>query len=724
MVRMWTRCTAPLIAVMAAMLVANGAAAQAAGFDPDTVRRGALDYGKMWTFEYPPTEHFRSTYGFEADAAWFERARLAALRIPGCSAALVSERGLVVTNHHCIRSRVSAVSAPGETLLDSGFYAPTAELERPIPGYYADQLIAVRDVSEEVLAALDAAAGPQARAEARRAAQEAIVARERERHAAEGADIVVQVIELYHGGRYSAYVFRRYHDVRLVAAAELQMGFFGGDPDNFTYPRYALDFGFLRIYGDDGEPLRSAHHFEWSTAGVEEGDAIFVIGNPGPTNRLNTVAQLEYQRDVLAPAQVAFLTARLDAMRAFIDAYPEEAEALDMRNRAFSLSNSLKAWTGRLAALGDPVIMARKAAAEREFRAAIAGTPALADAFGGLLDEMAAVQARKQALAPAFAASLGLGNANAGSALLRRGVGAVQWDNARQAGAPADVVAQLHERATGGADHPATLERAFLAARLEELRRHLGQDHPGVRAALAGREPAAAAAALLEASAFDQAASAAAALAGGAAPANDPALALARALLPTLAEYERAAAAAAEEEAALAGRLGRARFEVYGTDVAPDATSSPRITDGRVLPYAYNGTLAPVYTTFYGVYDHFNSYGPDSDWNLPHRWVTPPAGLELGTPLNFISTADTYGGNSGSPAVTPELRIVGLNFDRNIEGLSRDFIYLPERGRNIMVDVRAILEALDVVYDADRLVLELTTGRYVPSEAEADAIRR
>ncbi|MBT8395740.1 MAG: S46 family peptidase, partial [Gemmatimonadetes bacterium] len=202
---------------------------------------------------------------------------------------------------------------------------------------------------------------------------------------------------------------------------------------------------------------------------------------------------------------------------------------------------------------------------------------------------------------------------------------------------------------------------------------------------------------------------------------EDPAIRLAMAVLPSLARYQMGYTELNGREADLAADLGRARFAVYGPDVPPDASRSPRITDGVVLPYEYNGTKAPVYTTFFGLYDHFHSYGTDSDWNLPERWLPPHPDLDLRTPLNFISTADTYGGNSGSPAVTPDLAIVGLNFDRNIQGLSRDFIYLPERGRNIMVDVRAIKEAMDKVYDADRIVQEFLTHQLFRTEAEADA---
>jgi len=288
-----------------------GSSGQVGRSDLDTARAGRFDSGKMWTFEYAPAQYFTTTYGFDANAAWFERARLSAVRIPGCSASFVSPNGLLATNHHCVRGSVARVTQPGETLLDSGFYATSLEQERPIPGYYADQLIAVQDVSDEVFAAVDGITDPDARERGRAAVFGEIQSRLSATYSDEGAPVRVQIISLYHGGRYSAYVFRRFTDVRLVFAVELQMEFFGGDFDNFTYPRYALDFAFLRVYDQDGSPHRTDHYFGWGEEGVEEGDVVFVIGNPGPTNRLNTVSQLEFQRDVTVPARVSFLGSRL-----------------------------------------------------------------------------------------------------------------------------------------------------------------------------------------------------------------------------------------------------------------------------------------------------------------------------------------------------------------------------------------------------------------------------
>lgn len=705
---------ASAVAAVALSLLAPAVTAQSSELKP-----GRFDFGKMWTFEYAPAGYFSSTYGFDASPGWFERARLAALRIPGCSASFVSPHGLVVTNHHCARGAVSAVTREGESLLDDGFYARSLDEERPIPDGYADQLLSAEDVTDEIYAAVDAAPAAD-RDRARQGAVAQVVERLEARHA--GTDgIRVQVVPLYNGGRYSAYVFRRFTDIRLVAAAELSMGFFGGDPDNFTYPRYALDFAFYRVYVD-GEPFAPSEWFTWGD-GVKDGEPVFVIGNPGPTNRLQTVAQLEYQRDVLVPVRKSYFETRLAALRDAYDADPVRGEELDLRNRAFSLSNSLKAYTGRLAALGEEEILGLKRAAERELLDKVAADPALRTRYGGVVDEIAALQVQRRKLADAAGAFYGLGSPSNGSRTLLRAMRAVELLEAQGRGAPADSLAAMRSQIVGLEDHPADLEEELLRLRLADMERYLGPGDPLVVQALGGRSVEGAAFSLLRRCALSSQDEVAQGMAEGRVTASDPAVALAMALAPRVAAFEAADREIAIRERDLAADLGRARFEVYGTDMAPDATSSPRITDGVVMPYEYNGTLAPTHTTFYGVYDRYYGHLGNPDWALPSRWVPAPAGLDLSTPLNFISTSDTYGGNSGSPAVTRDLALVGLNFDRNIEGLSRDFIYLPERGRNIMVDVRAIREALDKVYDADRIVLEILTGRMVRTEAEADAIR-
>ena len=695
-------------------LSAQASMAPAAAATDTLPEVGEFDFGKMWTFENPPAEHFSSTYDFDASPEWFERARMAALRIPGCSASFVSPHGLVVTNHHCARGAIASVTREGENLLDDGFYATTLGQERPIPGTFADQLVAALDVTEEIEAAPD-----------RETAEEAIRTRLRGEY---GADRLVQFVRLYNGARTSAYVVRRFTDVRLVAAVELNLGFFGGDPDNFTYPRYALDWAFYRIYDEDGEPFETEHWFEWGD-GAAPGEPIFLVGNPGPTNRLLSVTELEYQRDHLVPGRKAFFQTRLQALRDAYEADPEAGERLGLRNQAFSLSNSLKAYTGRLEALQDADIMARKRAGEARLIEDLASDPALQERARATLASLEELHLRRRELGDEMNAWYLLANERFGSRALLRAALALQVQAIAAAGASADSVAAGIESIATITDHPGDLEEDLLALRLSDLRRYLGDEHPVVDDALGGRSPEGAATALLAASVLGSQATTREALTaradGGidAALAGDPVLELVRAVLPNVSAYREASAELDREVATLNAELGRIRFHAYGTRIAPDASSSPRITDGVVRGYEYNGTEAPTHTTLFGIYDrYFSHLGDSQEWVLPDRWVPVPEGLDLTTPLNFISTADSYGGNSGSPALTRELRIVGLNFDRNIEGLSRDFIYLPERGRNIMVDTRAIRHTLDVVYDADRIVLEIDTGELVESEAEADRV--
>lgn len=665
-----------------------------------------LDNGKMWLFENPPLDYLEATYGFRPDAAWLERARLSALRIPGCSASFVSPNGLVVTNHHCVRGRLPAIQREGETLLDDGFRAASLDEERRIPGFYADQLLRIEDVTAEIDAAAATAQTDAERADARQAAATAVQAR-LSASRAPGDSLVVEVVPLYQGGKTSAYVFRRFIDVRFVMAVELQAGFFGGDGDNFTYPRYALDYSFLRVYGPDGRPMATPHHFTFSDAGVQEGDLVFVIGNPGSTSRQLTVAQLEYLRDVQVAVRARSLTSRLGAYRAFYAADPVTGEAMDLRNVMFGISNSEKAFVGRAEALQEPWVIARRADDEKRFRDAIAADPALAVRFGGVHDAIAAVVAEQRTMAVETAAFEALGAARLAAGFEQRMMQA--WTLLSDAPG-SERARRTRERLMQSADYPAALEASLWNLRIEDWKRVLPADDP-ILAALDG---------LPGSSALASAAGTKAALEAGTLTMEDPGMRLASVLMPRFAAWQSAMAGLSARLADLQREIGKARFAVYGVAVPPDATFSPRFTDGVVRGYEYNGTLAPAYTTLFGMYDRHYSFAGHPDWALPDRLASPPPGLDLGTPLNFASTSDTIGGNSGSPAVTKDLALVGLNFDRNIEGLVRDYLYLPERGRNVMVDMRAVKATLDHVYDLDRVVLELTTGRLVATEAEAD----
>ena len=663
------------------------------------VAAGRFDNGKMWTFEYPPLEYFAESYGFAPDSAWFRRARLGSLRLPNCTASFVSPTGLVLTNHHCARESVSQVSEEGETLLDDGFYAATLGDERPVEDLYLDQLMAIVDVTEEVDAATDAA-------------RDSVTEQISERMASEysGKDsVVVEIISLWNGAKTSAYVFRRFTDLRLVMAPELQLGQFGGDPDNFTYPRYSLDMSFFRIY-EDGEPYEPDFYFPWTMESVAEGDAVFMIGNPGSTSRLQTVAELEFRREVGDKATLDFITSRVNVLQSFVSDFPEQAEQLDLRNEVFSLQNAQKSFNGVLNGLHDPVIIARRQDNEDRFRVAVEADSTLSAQYGGLLERLAEIQQEKLEYAADLGAFLALGNPDYDASIINRGIMAFQYVNAQAGGAPEEVLAELKTNLRAVGRQPLELQRRLLAARLEEFEHYFGENSEVTRQILAGRTAAAAAEAILEQSVLTDSAGAASALEGGTLTGMDPAIQMVTAIVPRIGPFQGNFARMAEEEESIARQIGRARFEIYGTTDPPDATFSLRIADGVVFPYEYNGTVAPIHTTFYGLYDHFYSYGADSDWDLPERWRNPPADFDLSTPLNFVSTADIIGGNSGSPVINTDLELVGVVFDGNIESLPGDYIYLPETNRAVTVDAVGMMEALEHIYRAERLVEELRAG--------------
>ena len=677
----------------------------------DTVQAGAFDNGKMWTFDAPPTEYLQSTYGFSPGDDWYARARLGALRIPGCSASLVSPRGLVLTNHHCARDFVVQVTAEDENLLDDGFYAATLEEEREVEDFEADQLVEILDITGEIRGAVDAVADAQARSALRDSLTEAAAARIRDERGGEEAGTHVEIVSLYNGGLYSAYVFRRYPHARLVMAPELQIGYFGGDPDNFTYPRYSLDFAFLRLYGDDGQPLATGDHFRWSETGTAAGDLVFILGNPGSTSRLQTVAELEYRRDVEMPALLGFLGSRIEAIQGYLEGRGDEPGIDEIRNSVFSLLNAQKAYTGMLGGLRDPYIIARRGAAERNFRDALQADSALAETHLPLFGQMAELQARKAAVAAEVHAFAVLGNPNYESALVMRTLSARQYDGARQQGASEEELKELLDALNGVPNRPRELDEALLRARMQDLMDAFGADDPTVGGLLGGRGVEEAAAALMETSPMADSASAAGAVTGGTLdPATDPAFAFVQGLLGRYGPFRGVMSAVGPEEEAIAARLGRAHFELDGTRIPPDATFSLRIADGVVTGFPYNGTVAPAHTTFYGLYDRHHSNPGAKEWALPARWMDPSPDFDLSTPLNFVSTADVIGGNSGSPVVNRDLEVVGLVFDGNIQSLPGDYIYMPDLNRTVSVDVRGILEALEDIYGASRIVEELTDG--------------
>ncbi len=688
-------------------------------FDPDTVMAGRFDTGRMWTFDAPPMEWFAEAYGFQPDEAWFEHAHLGALRSNGgeCTASFVSANGLMFTNHHCSRDYVTQVSREGENLLENGFYASTLDEERLVEGFFVDQLVEITDVTARIHAAMDAVEGAQAKAGAR---QQAIMAVGEEMDAENG--MVNEVVELFNGGRYSVYTFKRYTDVRLVMAPELDIGYFGGDPDNFTYPRYNLDISFWRVY-EDGEPVDSSgFYFKWSVTGPKKGDPVFVVGNPGRTSRLNTVAQLAFNRDIINPYLLHLLRTRMQALRSFLNSHPDIPDWEELNNDYFGLSNSEKAYTGQQNGLLDSWKLARKAAWEEEFRNRVMGDPVLSDTYGDPWTDIAeARHALREFGFDMYVFRFTQPGDWLSSALLNKAFLIQQYRFMLEQGMPADSEGALELR--GLIEAPIEvypdLEKAMLAAQLSDLHRFFGPEDPLVSDLLGIRGPAGAARDLAARTILNDTEAVKALLEG--APASiesstDPIIGGMSTIMTRLVQMQMAVGQWMGQENAAISRLARAVFDVYGFSIPPDATSLLRIQDGVVTGYPYNGTLAPVYTTFYGLYDRWASNDKVAPWALPERWQNPPDEFDLDTPINFVSTCDIIGGNSGSPVLNRDLELVGIAFDGNIESLPGEFIFLPDLNRCVSVHSAGIFEAISDLFGFKGLAAELESGALPPGE--------
>lgn len=655
---------------------------------PQLSAQDELGLGKMWTFERPPLTYLQREYGFTADERWWNTLRLASLRFGrGCSASFVSPQGLILTNHHCARDAIAQVQGDSDWVRD-GFVAGDLQDEVKLPGLTVQQLVGMQDVTaamaEGVTADMDAEA-----AERRRGANgERLLAEARQAR----PQFEPQLVKLFQGGVWQLYEYRIYDDVRLVMAPHLQSTHFGGDPDNFVYPRYAIDFAFCRAYVDGQPADTSAFHFPWGD-GPKEGDLVFLTGNPGGTQRLLTKAQLEYQRDARYPRVRELIDARIDIMRemAAADAKTEKL----LRTRILGFENGQKLYRGEHGALSDERFMQRKEAAERAFQQRVKRS---GQSEGmQLWQQIAQVAARKVALeAPLNFQTTG------GSTLLLRAMALVEFaatgdpDKAQRA---RDVVV--------GDDR---LQAAFFVDHLQRASRWLPAEDPFLRAVLGGRTPAAAADNLAANSRLGDAQFVDELIAGGKATIDaspDLALDIARVLLPLAQHNQRELAAIEADENQLGARLARLLFAVYGNDVTPDATFTLRFSDGRVAGYPYNGTIAPAQTTFYGLFARNAEFGNRHPFDLPQEWLLARDRVDPMTPLNFVCTVDSTGGNSGSPLVDVNGHLAGLLFDGNIESLANEFLYGERVERSVCVHPQAIVESLRKVYGATRLLREI-----------------
>ena len=659
----------------------------------------------MWTFDNPPLKQLQQKYGFTPAQEWLDHVRLSSVRLnDGGSGSFVSAHGLVLTNHHVARGQLQKNSTKEHDYVQTGFYAATPEQEMKSPDLEVNVLVSMENVTERVLAALKTAKSTEDEFAARRA-----VFAEIERESLQKTGLRSDVVTLYHGGEYWLYRYHKYTDVRLVFAPEDQAAFFGGDPDNFTYPRYDLDMALFRVY-ENGKPIGSKNYLKWNPKGAAENELVFVAGHPGSTQRLDTVSQLESERDVFLPVSLKVLRQRLEVLRQYSAQGAEQAR--QAASEIFNLENSLKSGEGSLKGLLDRNVMAKKQKEEAEFRSLVMGNAEWKAAYGGAWDAIAAAnQKAASRVRERFFHSTN-------SRLSTLAMNIVQYlaevkknDGERLPGYHEAQLDSLKFRMFSPAPIYPGLEIARITGALEQSLAEVGADDPFLKIVLNGGGPKEAAAALVNGTKLADPAARRKLVEGGeaaVAASDDPMIVLARRLDPMrreLIKWTENNVSSVTERAS--EQIAKARFAVYGKTTYPDATFTLRLSYGQVKGYAMNGTKAPYKTTFYGLYDRAHSFDFEGPFYLASRYLEGRGKLNLTTPLNFVSTNDVVGGNSGSPVINRNAEIVGLVFDGNIESLVGDFVYDAETNRTVSVHTAGMTEALRKLYNAPQLVKEL-----------------
>jgi len=699
--------TAPETAPEVSLLVAPEAAVIAS----ETVELTGGEMGTMWTFENPPLDYWEDTYGFRPSSDWLEHVRLASVRYGSwCSASFVSPDGLVITNKHCARGCVDAVSTDENDYLTNGFSAASRGEELTCPGLYLDQLIEIEDITEQMRGVAQAGMTDADITQTR-----AALGAELDSTCEEATGLSCQVVSLFHGGQYKLYKYRRYSDVKLVFSPETQAAFFGGDPDNFTYPRYALDVTFVRAYeGDD--PASTPHFFEWNPNGAVEGDLVFVTGNPGSTARQITVSQYLYQKEVWHPMLIDFFGKRLAVFHSISDKDPERGR--DLQVTIFRLENSLKLYRGQLKGLRDTELTARKIKWENEFRSAVEADPTLSAEYGDVWDRLAEINERKAETAPAvYLDSTSFRNPSAhlllGGQLVQYVQAMARPEDLRPRQFQGEALSEMQQRFTNPGPFDLEESQGMLAGRLELAVKWLPADAALVRAVQPGETYEDAARRLIGSSQLGDGSFGESVMAMSPEElqaSTDPLIQLVLAM-----QAERMAAMPVWQDVnASEGiqneRFAAALFAVYGTDLPPDATMTLRISDGIVKRYEYNGTYAPAQTVLYGLYARAEEFGNEMPWTLAPAFDEARDEVDMSTPINFVSTNDTTGGNSGSPVIDKEARWIGALFDGNVEGFPNEFLFAAENGRAVAVHSAGITEALSTVYKAHELLEELLAG--------------
>ncbi len=663
----------------------------------------------MWTFSNVPKKEIKQRYGFDVTDAWLKKVQLASVRFDnGGSGSFVSPEGLVLTNHHIAQEILQKLSSAEKDLLKEGFYARTRAEELKAPDLEVRQLVSIEEVTERVNGAVPAGASAAAAAAARRAVIANI-----EKESVEKTGLPSDVVTLYQGGQYHLYRYKIFSDVRLVFAPELEIGFFGGDPDNFNFPRYNLDMALFRVY-DNNQPLKVEHYFKWSKTGAKDGELVFVSGHPGSTARLNTVAHLEFLRDAGLPFTLKVLNSRRDTLKRYgAQGEEQQRRALD---ELLTIENSLKAFTGQYDGLKDASLMAKKLKKEQALRRSVAADPKKQKEYGDAWD---AIAKGRQEL-PGYSREYSLfGNGAAFNTELFGYARLLVRLPEESAKPDAERLPEFTEARRASLEHglfsPAPIyddfEKVKLADSLTSMRDILGAENSLVKRVLAGKTPEARATELIDGSKLKDASYRKQLAAGkmtAIAESTDPMILLARSIdEEARALRKRYEIEVTSNERTNYAKVARALFDVEGTRLYPDATFTLRLSYGAVKGYREKGKMVTPFTNFAGLYERSAKFANQDPFKLPDRWTAKKSALDLRVPFNLISTNDIIGGNSGSPLINKNAELVGLIFDGNIYSLVGNFIYDDTQNRSVSVDVRGMIEALRKIYGANELVDEL-----------------
>ncbi len=670
---------------------------------------GALSYADegMWLFNAFPKDKVQAKYGWAPDQAWLDHVRLSSARAPNGSSSFVSADGLIFTNHHIAQECIHDLSTGGKDYMKNGFYAATQADEAKCPGMEFLVLQGIDDVTAKVNGAVQPG---MSTSDAGKAQRQEMTTLEKE---CSSGDIRCDVVTLYSGAMYNLYKYKKYDDIRLVFAPEFSIAFFGGDPDNFEYPRYDLDISFFRAY-ENGQPAKTPNFLKWQPNGASNGELTFVSGHPGRTGRLLTMDQMGFLRDYQYPLQLQSYKRRIEVLQKFSAESPEnEREA---QSDVFGLQNSQKAVTGYLGGLTDKDLMAGKAADEKSLQQFVNADSTRKQEFGDPWSQISkAVDVQKQIYKQLlYLDAMGgfRGDLARYARYIVRAADQKQKPNNERIRQYSDSqLPTLETQLFSTAPIYKNLDQVLLAESLAEMRDVLGADNSDVQKALAGKSPEERAKEVIEGTKLEDVAFRKQLYEGGAAAVNastDPMIVMMREIEPDAAAiHERDEDQVQAVLRQSGGEIGKALFAQKGLSVPPDATFTLRLSYGPVEGYKLNGKDVSWFTTMGGAYEHAADHGSKPPYELPDSWINSKPKINLKTVYDTVSTSDIIGGNSGSPVINKAGEVVGIIFDGNIESLAWNFAYTDKVARAVEVDSRGITESLKNIYHADALLNEL-----------------